>query len=88
MDNKLVDNKIKIGALWKKESKSGKVFFTGNFGDAKIIIFDNTFKKESKHPDYVMYIAPRDVKPTGPVLSQDDLEFNQSNPFANDEIPF
>ena len=28
---------------------------SGNVGDTKVVIFKNTYKKEDKHPDYVVY---------------------------------
>lgn len=58
----MADTKVKLGSLWANEMKNGDTYMSGNFGDAKILIFPNSFKKESKHPDYVIYIASREKK--------------------------
>ncbi len=46
---------IQISGLWRNV-KDGKEYFTGYMGSARILIFPNGYKKEAKHPDYVMYI--------------------------------
>jgi uncharacterized protein (DUF736 family) len=51
-----------IGALWKREGKSGK-YLSGYFKDelgeqVEIVIFSNKFKGENpKAPDYRVYIS-------------------------------
>jgi uncharacterized protein (DUF736 family) len=55
-------SKRDIGALWKKEGKSGK-YLSGYFKDelgeqVEIVIFSNKFKGENaKAPDYRVYIS-------------------------------
>ena len=48
----------KIGALWVKENKNGKKYLSGeiefNGEKVRIVIFKNTYKKEKKHPDYII----------------------------------
>lgn len=44
----------KIGGLWDNQ-KDGNVYMRGRIGDQKVIIFHNGFKKESKHPDWIVY---------------------------------
>ena len=48
---------IQIGGLWENKDKKDNVYLSGYLGNAKIIIFKNGFKKEQKHPDWIMYIA-------------------------------
>tara|TARA_E500000318_G_scaffold85894_1_gene82227 strand:- start:8918 stop:9103 length:186 start_codon:yes stop_codon:yes gene_type:complete len=46
------------GALWKKDSQNGK-YLSGyvkiNGEDHKIVIFPNKYKKEAKHPEFIIY---------------------------------
>ncbi len=44
----------KIGALWIKDGKQGK-FMSGIIGGKSVLIFKNTRKKDSKHPDYEVF---------------------------------
>ncbi len=48
--------KDKIGALWKNISQKGDEYLTGVIGGKKVIIFLNKNKKESKHPDWIVYL--------------------------------
>ena len=60
------DKKDSIGALWKKVSKGGKEFMSGNveIGGTKysLVVFTNGYKEEgSNKPDFLMYESePRD----------------------------
>jgi uncharacterized protein (DUF736 family) len=45
----------KIGALWLKEDKNGKKYMSGLVGEIKVVVFKNNYKKEDKHPDYIVY---------------------------------
>jgi uncharacterized protein (DUF736 family) len=45
----------KIGALWINQDKNGNDYMMGNIGGKKVIIFSNRNKKESKHPDWIVY---------------------------------
>jgi len=56
------DTKIKFGGLWSNEAKNGTTYLIGNFGDAKILVFPNSFKREPKHPDFIVYFASREKK--------------------------
>lgn len=49
-----------IGALWKKESKDGKIYFSGNIEIAegnkiRVVVFANDRKKNEREPDYRIY---------------------------------
>jgi hypothetical protein len=50
---------VEITGLWKGKDKNGNTYMTGYMGNAKVLIFANTYKEEDKHPDYKMYIAPK-----------------------------
>ena len=40
--------------------KDGKIYFSGNLGDSKIMIFPNQFKEPgSKQPDFRLFIAEK-----------------------------
>ena len=54
---------VKIGALWADEDKDGNQYFSGSFGDAKLLVLPNQFKESSKHPDYVVFVCKRPRKP-------------------------
>lgn len=56
------NNMIKIGALWKNQMKNGKEFLSGNFGDGKLLVFQNRQKKHENSPDYIVCIGEREKK--------------------------
>lgn len=53
------DNWVELGALWAKESKAGKEYFTGdvtvNGVQEQIIVTRNNFKTVEKQPDWRIY---------------------------------
>jgi len=49
---------IQLTGLWLNEGKRGK-FMSGSLGAARILVFRNTHKTDPKHPDYLVYIAPK-----------------------------
>lgn len=62
---------IKVAALWEHKDKNGKIFYTGKFGDASVIILPNGFKKESNQPDYNLFITPPRKKDTEPMIKSE-----------------
>lgn len=49
----------KIGALWIGEGRNGK-FMSGRIElvegqEVRILVFKNSYKEESRHPDYIIY---------------------------------
>jgi len=52
-----MSDKVKIGALWKKEDKEGNKWLSGKMGDAYLEVSKNQFKKEDKQPDFIVYVA-------------------------------
>ncbi len=54
-------NDDKIGALWQKASAKGD-YFSGIIDGKPVVIFANGYKKETKHPDWIVYKSkPRDA---------------------------
>lgn len=68
---------IELSGLWLNESKDGQKYFSGSLGRARLIIFKNTFKKEEKEPDYLLYIDERTKK-----------EATSTNQLEDEDIPF
>lgn len=67
---------IPIGGLWLN-TKGDIKYFSGNLGTAKLLIFKNKYKKTDTHPDYQMYVAPKEKKKT-----------ETSNDTPSDDVPF
>ena len=44
----------KLGALWVKTSTRCD-YMSGEINGQKIVVFANGFKKEDKHPDWIVY---------------------------------
>ncbi len=56
----------KLGELWMKEARNGATYFSGKFGDLRIVVFKNRDKKTDKHPDFVIYKSePREQQDGG-----------------------
>jgi hypothetical protein len=54
---------VKLGALWTGKDKDGQPMLTGTVNSStRILILKNGFKREEKHPDYLVYLAPADQK--------------------------
>ena len=77
------EKKQSIGALWGKESRNGAKYFWGVIEiDGKhtdIVVFTNTFKKESKHPDYRIFLSE-------PRVGQSDQVSDHGS--DQDSVPF
>ena len=80
-----MEKKKSIGAFWLKESKSGQKFMTGkvdfNGSTLELVVFKNNYKKEEKHPDYVIYKSEKREQPNN--YSQPD-----TSEIRPEEIPF
>jgi len=63
----MADSKlIHLTGLWKKTTRDGKTFLTGNLNDgATVLIFANDRKEKDNHPDYRLYLAPREREERG-----------------------
>jgi len=63
-----------IGAFWKKESKAGKVYYSGNIEIAgnkiPLVMFENTRKEKETQPDLQIFISePR--KGTAKIIKEE-----------------
>lgn len=59
-----MDN-ISLMGLWENTDKNGNKYLSGNIGNAKVMIFKNTYKKAEREPDYRLYIAKKEQKNDG-----------------------
>lgn len=67
---------IKITGLWVNKDKNDKTYYSGYFGNAKVLIFKNTYKKEgTKEPDANLYIAEKQKQAEGE-QTEEELELN------------
>jgi len=58
-----MNNRIKIGGLWKNTDKNGNEYFSGGLNAFNnILIFANTYKEKQTDPDFIMYIAEKEKK--------------------------
>ena len=76
MQNKSNDL-IKLTGLWKRKSKSGKVYYSGNLSTtAKVLLFKNDNKKNDRDPDLVIYLARlgKKLQLEKPVEPEEDIE--------------
>ena len=78
-----------IGALWKKESKTGVTYLSGVvsmgvFGECPIVIFKTTEKRGESSPDLIIYASSPQQRQNGapPVGAPSE----SAEP--DDEIPF
>ena len=62
-----------IGSLWTNQDKNGNDYMMGTIGGKKVIIFSNKRKKESKHPDWLVYL--QQPKEQLPAKKDDDILF-------------
>ena len=52
--------KIKLTGLWKQESRSGDVYYSGSLTySTNILLFKNQYKKSERDPDLILYIAEK-----------------------------
>jgi hypothetical protein len=66
---------IRLTALWKNKSRTGKTYLRGNFLGTKVLILPNDRKDNSNQPDYYLCVAEKgscDVKEEEEQL-EDDL---------------
>ena len=50
---------VKVCGLWSKDTPAGQML-SGNLGQVRVVILPNKYKKEETHPDYNLFIAPKD----------------------------
>ena len=78
--------RVKIGGLWKSETKTGKVYYSGQLGfGSGIEIWANNKREGSKDPDFQVYIVERRKKvDVQAVVATVVNDFPQND----EEIPF
>lgn len=56
----MADRQENCGAMWKKQDRNGKDYFfiVITVGDQKMNFnaFENSYKREQKHPDYKIFV--------------------------------
>lgn len=80
------DKKIPLTGLWKKTTKNGMEFLSGNLSPkASLLIFPNGYKQKETDPDYYIYLAPNEPKEKR--LDTTGIQPRPST-LTNDDIPF
>jgi hypothetical protein len=51
------DPMVRLGGLWRAETRGGQQMLRGRLGAAKILVFENSYKRDENDPDMVMYLA-------------------------------
>lgn len=67
--------KVELCGLWEHESKSGSKYWSGSLGNAKVLVFRNTNKKNPKSPDMNIYLVPSEKTGTPFVRKGPSEEF-------------
>lgn len=68
---------IQLAALWKKDSKNGRSYYTGKLGNGRLLLFKNDKKTEEKQPDLILYIVAEEKRngKEKPQAQRDDVPF-------------
>lgn len=78
----------KIGALWLKETKDGKKYFSGVLedlrGEIRIAIFKNDRKEKENQPDYQITVSEERREQRAPA----DQTSTATDEVNLDDIPF
>lgn len=78
----------KIGALWLKETKDGKKYFSGVLedlrGEIRIAIFKNDRKEKDNQPDYQIVVSEERREQHAPA----DQTSTATDEVNLDDIPF
>lgn len=101
--NKEYDDNNK-GVLWKKTSKSGQEYFSGNIKinseEYRITMFTNNKKGNEKAPDFRLIAEPKEPQESVQALPEDPYKdfgtsqekaqeiFDQSVVITDDDLPF
>jgi len=60
------ENKEKLGALWKRVSKKGTTFLSGEINGVQVVIFQTREKRNEKSPDYVVFKSEQPARSEAP----------------------
>lgn len=83
----MMNDLIKITGLWLNRTKDGRDYFSGRFGDARILIFENRERASDKMPTHTLFIAPSMAKVQQDQGSRQESPTNSYKPSDND-VPF
>ncbi len=53
---------IQACALWRKQDRNGKTFYTGPMGGVQVFVFPNSKKEKPEQPDARIVFAQREFK--------------------------
>ena len=57
---------LRVGGLWRNQTKDGKVYLSGTIGGLRVLIFENGYKDDSENaPDYILNVAQAKQKDGG-----------------------
>lgn len=73
---------IEIAALWKKQSKNDRTYYTGKLGNGRLLLFLNDKKGNEKAPDLRLYVVEDTAKKEGKEGE------SSSKPEYEPDIPF
>ena len=48
---------LRVGGLWRNQSKDGKTYLAGSVGGLRVFVFENKFKDGENDPDYILSVA-------------------------------
>ena len=78
------DVKVKIGGLWKNQSKNGAMYLKGPFGLLDLLIIENKEKFSPNSPDFTAYLVEKEEK-----TKTHQNNFREPSGFKkNEEMPF
>lgn len=67
-----------VSGLWKKVSKGGKTYLSGQIGPIRVLIFRNEKKTREEQPDWVLYFDFAEPKPKD---ASKDVTEDEGDPF-------
>lgn len=81
---------IKLGAFWKRQKLNGEEYLSGSkFDRGRLVMFRNKYKKDDKHPDWILYIGEdRDKEETNEGTGEDVFENPRREEVDDSEVPF
>lgn len=84
---------IPVTGLWLGKDKNQNQYFSGNLGNARLMIFKNTHKEKENQPDYLLYLDEKKKKDdAGDNSTTQDTSTTQEPkyqaPVEEDDLPF
>lgn len=82
---------MKITGLWKQTAKNGGQFLAGNWGNVRVVILPNKYKRNEKDPDFHLLLAEK--QNNGQQQGQQQQQQRRKEPitpltFSDDDFPF